>query len=374
MNKKIDVTRMWEAHATDRNTYLHYIAYIMTIKEPTTFIMMMPEEYELAKHHDGKIIPYTQFGQHLLRYNHEVIIVTGRQTELDSNSLENSIVDDRMPELAILDNVKIICWNQYWFMYSIGQLNIEYKKYDNIDRLFISLNHRPHDHRCVLMDHLAKYDLIDQNVVTWLSTINNRYEWKYWEQRQIIKEHFISNTTGEPVTLPHDYRADICDIQLTGETQPEGFDNALLQVVPESSPQHIFITEKTVLAMLNLKPVVIHGAKGSNQALKDLGFELYDEIIDYSFDLEDDIEVRADMLASQLYELSKNPDAYQQLSDLVRPKVLRNFERVINIPFAEDLVPVELQPYMKYLPLYSKQITSTQQILRSNIFASRFIK
>jgi hypothetical protein len=48
-----------------------------------------------------------------------------------------------------------------------------------------------------------------------------------------------------------------------------------------------YITEKTWKQFLFQQPFIMVGAKGINHYLQDLGFELYDEIFDYDYDLED---------------------------------------------------------------------------------------
>ena len=53
-----------------------------------------------------------------------------------------------------------------------------------------------------------------------------------------------------------------------------------------------------------MKPFLVVGAKGFHQHLVRLGFQLYDEIFDYSFDEEDTDEARCEGIAKNIKKIS----------------------------------------------------------------------
>jgi len=46
----------------------------------------------------------------------------------------------------------------------------------------------------------------------------------------------------------------------------------------------VFLTEKTYKALMSLQPFIIYGNKGSIQTLRNMGFDVFDDIIDHSYD------------------------------------------------------------------------------------------
>ena len=65
---------------------------------------------------------------------------------------------------------------------------------------------------------------------------------------------------------------------------PEDYHSALIDIVTETSLVSTFRTEKCVWPLVYMKPFVILGARYINHNLQKYGFELYDELIDYTFD------------------------------------------------------------------------------------------
>jgi hypothetical protein len=84
---------------------------------------------------------------------------------------------------------------------------------------------------------------------------------------------------------------------------PAEYNDALFNLVAESTVDTIFITEKTWHPILAEKPFLVLAAPGLHHFLKSKGYKLFDNIIDYSFDLEPDLEKRTDMLVQQLKKL-----------------------------------------------------------------------
>jgi len=73
-------------------------------------------------------------------------------------------------------------------------------------------------------------------------------------------------------------------------------------VVMETSPikNSVFFTEKTMKEILYNRPYLCFGAKKQNIFLKKLGFELYDEIFDYSFDSDLNVKERLNLFVEQI--------------------------------------------------------------------------
>lgn len=208
-------------------------------------------------------------------------------------------------------------WPTFWFNWSDVLLSnvIDYKNvtYSNFNYPYISMNNKGHHHRCAMIDNLTKNNLLDIGAVTWHNEYNaaDTYKFKYFDNR-LIK-----------FTDDFEHKKD--SFLLSGE-----FFNSLFHVVGEATVKVPFITEKTVIPILMKKPFVSLGCAGFNRYLKELGFELYDEVIDYSFDTEADMETRAEKMVDSLRFLSSienNMDVYKKLY----PKILHNYDKAQEI-------------------------------------------
>ena len=122
--------------------------------------------------------------------------------------------------------------------------------------------------------------------------------------------------------------------------------NALIELVSETSAEVTFITEKTLRPIFLEQPFICLGAPNQNLDLLKYGFELYDEIFDYSFDSQPNIEDRINGIIENLNKI-KDED-YYQLYKLLEPKIKRNKERMFSL--------LENDPFNPYIDLYQKYI------------------
>lgn len=84
-----------------------------------------------------------------------------------------------------------------------------------------------------------------------------------------------------------------------------------------------FLTEKTSKSILIGQIFLVIGTKNFHKNLKDIGFKLYDEIFDYSFDSMDD-DYRIEYVIKQIHNL-KNSN-YKEIYNIVKNKVEYNKE------------------------------------------------
>ena len=280
--------------------------------------------------------------------------------------------------------VDVYCWKDFWFFNTAlsylpprfensKNLVMSDRGYSvpahvitpNINQVFCCMNRMPHYHRCRLVDEIASYDgLWDNNLVTWLITedeyhssqgtkVYDGYPWRHWQQTKVVRERFqLSN--GAP---------DYC------QTEPDGYYQTLFDIVPETDGDIVFWTEKTVRSIINFKPFLVVGGKHANHKLRELGFELYDEIFDYKFDDQPDYRHRVEHLVRNLAYLNyttslsrkANPksDVLNQKYIQVREKLYHNFETLLHIMQNEDQIPLRnlISPVIgKYEHILSKNV------------------
>ena len=77
-----------------------------------------------------------------------------------------------------------------------------------------------------------------------------------------------------------------------------------------------------------------------NKELLKYGFKLYDNVLDYSFDDEEDVFKRYDLIIEQLIKL-KNKD-YNKLYDLMEPTLEYNKQLIHKITHGSNHIPNEI--------------------------------
>lgn len=255
------------------------------------------EEFEFFQPLDLDVVPY-----HLNNY-----IIFGNLTTTEFQSKFNN-------------KFKIIHWPNYFLFKSYNYTDTS-KNIKHLNKLYINLNNYPKDHRCMFIDSLSMHKLLDEGYNSWLRPREN-YKWKHWIQKKLTIEKHVNQWN-----------------------LPKQWYRALVNIVNESSSNVIFFTEKTWQPILTKKPFMINGAKNSHQILKEWGFVLYDEIIDYSFDMYEGQE-RVNKIIDNLKILSKQD--YNLAYNLVKEKTEYNKLHALRIIKEKMYVPQEVFNYLPY--------------------------
>lgn len=196
-------------------------------------------------------------------------------------------------------------------------------------KLFINLNRRPHYHRCMLIDNLEKYKLLDYSYYTWCeysSEYENPYDFNFWKE-ELIRDGYNDNYYN-------------CKSVLNK--------SPLISIVTESEVSHISFSEKVFKPLLIGMPFLVLGAKGFHKKLEEYGIELYTELFDYSFDDLDDLEQRVIGICENLNNL-KDMD-YNYLYDIIKTKAKRNRDYVLDSHTSKKFVhPKMFEIYKNYI-------------------------
>lgn len=217
---------------------------------------------------------------------------------------------------------------EYWNTWHLFELinNILEKRQiytpKNYEKAFTSLNHRARKERCMFLDKLAKYDLVNDNFVTWhLSDCN--YSFKYFDNkaRTIEETIYLHNV---PEALPFPYPS----------APKEAFENSLWSVVSEftldDNPNFLAsVTEKTYLPILHKRPFLTLGCVNLTRKLVDLGFRLYDNYINYDYDSLEDFEDRLDKFVIEVKKI--NNSDHQKIHNMLRDDIEFNYNHAKNL-------------------------------------------
>ncbi len=290
-------------------------------------IFYAPSEWEYWFPHDAKKL-WNTIVEVIQNRNKRIEVITGSARVLYGE-----------PKL---DFVNVHTWDTYWITstyYSLQDYNRETKPYTY---KYIYMNHNAHDWRCKLIDLVSKNNLIDYGAVSWHRLPDN-YPWQYF------KPKILKLTDSFPDSF--NYFA-----------LPKEYDESFMQLVSESSRDALFITEKTAIPLLTAKPFLVASVPGYHSHLQKLGFELYTEIFDYSFDDEIDEGLRYQKLLNNLIKIcNSTEDQLTSAYNQIKEKLLFNRNRVIEIAtqninkpailhnFPENLWHYDARIYNKYM-------------------------
>jgi hypothetical protein len=216
-----------------------------------------------------------------------------------------------------------IFWPTYWVNWShecLRCVKVDEFDIDKVTKPFITLNNRSHYHRCVFIDEMAKKNLIDKGVVSWVKHLNENsdYPYKHFDNRQILLNDDFNN-------------------KLDSFLIPDQYNTSLFNVVVEATSQSVFITEKTIIPTFLKKPYIVLGAQGFNSKLVELGFKLYDEVFDYSFDNESDIFKRTELFVNNVHKTLEID--LKKTYEIILPKIIYNYNRAHEIVKDKTLIP-----------------------------------
>lgn len=236
-------------------------------------------------------------------------------------------------------NVKVDRWPTFFLSLTYQRLNSTYADFnhslglnvrdlycgldhDTFDYTFISMTKARKKHRCIMMDLLAKNDLIKKGALTWRSEPRCReefcqniiYEFQYWKEEPL----FLDQTTDDKL--------------FNQEIVPKEYAKSFIQIVPETDDEVFFLTEKTAIALFFNKPFLVVSNARFHEYLKKLGFKLYDELFDYEFDNVDDIFTRYQMICDNITHIDNmsTQEKRQKLS-LIKDKLIYNKQRAIEL-------------------------------------------
>ncbi len=190
---------------------------------------------------------------------------------------------------------------------------------------FICLNATPKEHRAKLITWLHETNIIDKCHWSWLRryATSARHQ-SHWENVDGINTAIFDFRKIKEL----DISLDELETHINQDTVSDFYylTDSLIDIGSETTPEpYQFITEKTWKPYLHGKVSFFFNCQSYYAILKNLGFELYDEIFDYSFDTIVDASERQTEYHNELKRLSEIPIEELQKKILsIKDKILRN--------------------------------------------------
>lgn len=251
-----------------------------------------------------------------------------------------SAVEQEYYDLYNQSNIEIIYAPFYFINYLINEnctidtwdtFNLDYKKNyleNNFDSLVLSLNNRPHYHRCLMMDEVHKTGLINYTAYTWQENKSkyDYYQFRWW------------NPVINSINMDND-SFNCFDVL---------YKNPAFHLITESEIIHISFSEKVFKSILSGVPFLVFSGVGFHKKLKEYGFELYDEIFDYSFDNIKSESTRASLICKNFLNYT-NSD-YKEVVSKIYHKIEKNRELALDILYQKKFIPIKLYDvFEKYI-------------------------
>ena len=199
-------------------------------------------------------------------------------------------------------------WKTFYLFVSVNNFLIQkpyYKKSEKDIKTFTLLVNAPKLNRCVIIDKLAKKDLLKDNFYSWLQPEKAKFNFKFFDNKKKVLDIESYSALNYIQNYPL-----------------KCYKSSNWSVVLECYHSDVYLTEKTFLPILFKRPFIVFGGPNTNKLLKDLGFDIFEDLIDYSFD-KGAIDKRIDQFVNEVCTLTN--------TDYPKDKLEHNFKVAINI-------------------------------------------
>jgi hypothetical protein len=220
------------------------------------------------------------------------------------------------------------------------------KPYDIKPLYYDALLGRTKLHRECAKNVLTMF-LPDQGILTY-------FDDRYSTFRDDTKDNWIWESAGLELINDIKWTADKViyyghEISLSSIIPIEIYNQTAYTVIPETShdSDHVLLTEKVVKPILARRLFVLVGCKYSLQKLRDLGFLTFNNIIDESYDAEDDPRHRTRAAVNQLKYLCTLPQ--QQVFEQCKHILEHNFNHMLNTDWYSEYFKQPFDNYFKIL-------------------------
>jgi hypothetical protein len=197
-------------------------------------------------------------------------------------------------------NVRIVSWG--------GDITNQQRDYIKLDPLsdknlestlnFVSLNRNNRSHRAVLLSLLYgmgidKHGLLSCMFKDDIEDIFEYLKWEFTDQQDSVKKLIADGftklkqatmTINDDKKIYHNYNND--NVTNFKTKLADYYRETFVEIVTETSftEQCYLITEKTLNSIYGMNFPILMCGKGSVELLRQIGFDMFDDIIDHSYD------------------------------------------------------------------------------------------
>ena len=232
----------------------------------------------------------------------------------DKNFIIFTSLENIQAEEVKSPNIQFVCWG--------GDITNQYDQYPAVEPVldknlysekpFISLNRNCREHRVVALSYLYGHGYNDHGYITFLSArpgtgqdpdLDSYLSWDFEsiqadffvDHRQAIKQGYLKfcasksdeekdeNDLADEYDIYEDNNDNVTNFNLNLRSM---YRHSFVEIVSESSfaAPGYNVTEKTLNSIYGCNFPIILGGQGIVQLLRDIGFDVFDDIIDHGYD------------------------------------------------------------------------------------------
>lgn len=276
-------------------------------------------------------------------------------------------------------------WYTYWFGYEVC---LDFR-YDDVTmppaqpQKLIScfMNHGHKAHRMSLMHSLVNNGMLDKGIFRFC---NSDGAWQKFVERVNIERdvggpyiQLLNKILPNLNQLFSQHKWGIANQIGTGFDP--NYHLGCIDIVGSSNIYTPTFCEKTARPLLFGKPFFLVGPPRTNTMLKDLGFELYDEIFDYSMDnlvkyesSRQQLQDYYDKMLEPVYGLEDTPECIEHIMNITSEKVLHNQKRIVDIIFDDSFIPYVFPDHIDDIS-YNMGVQYPRKILANSDYFSKYL-
>lgn len=205
-------------------------------------------------------------------------------------------------------NVQVVPWGGDWLTQAeiYPSLQPVFNKNFNSTKTFINLNRGPRPFRVVVMNYLFGHGYDNYGVITYLGPKKSRDNWQTFDVLNAIQWNFDEERhkdirikiiegwkkfyhtdflTGDDVNIYNDSNLNDNFNNFNTRLRPK-YENSFVEIVSEATfeSKTYLLSEKTLHTFYGCNfPIILSGC-GAVEHLRNIGFDMYDDIIDHSYD------------------------------------------------------------------------------------------
>lgn len=248
-------------------------------------------------------------------------------------------------------------WNHYYWeeKYDITDEFIDQRTCDNT---FLSFNRIHKPHRMYFLLRLHEMGMIDNNLISCAremdgETFEQHIEWivkdkedynEVFDQYNLVDVDKIRTQASEfmkdlPLVLDvTDFQENGCFYDDTLWSSASFYQNSFMSILTESSPMGpgCYVSEVIFKAIVFMHPFMIIGQPRTLEVLREWGFDTFDDIFDNSYDLEEDMFKRTEMVLEQMQTInSMTQEELKQKTLEIRDRLVYNKRRYFSKEFRD---------------------------------------
>lgn len=348
-----------------------------------------PFWHDQAVNHSEMNKPYWQEVQNLnnriTQADIKVKIITGRY-DLQMISQGNNTPDTLPPERDY------VCWQTRFFHETILENRnlVESNpqpgtplNFNLPESLFVSLMHYPKIHRVALMEVLMENGVMDKGIVRFC---NNTRSWRNLIDPKTLPYYseFLEKLLQHAPNIFSPYKYQTEGVVEVGLNLDPFYSYGFFDLPAESHCDLNFITQKSCQPILWKKPFCVIGSTQQNMLLKNLGFELFDEVFDLSCETQglvsfgrginkyNDsdytyIKCHYDKVLKNLWLIDNSQESIRDMREKFSDKIEHNLNRYVQILFDDDMLPEYQEVRNSFLITESRRLACINPYLQKYV-------